>query len=309
MPPLELLRGFEAAARHRSFTRAAAELHVTQSAVSRQVRRLEAELGVRLFDRRTRALVLTDVGHTYYVEVQRLLDELLEITARVKTRRAATLLRVTTTPTFASLWLIPRLSEFQRRFPNVHVHVVAENALRELERDGYDLAIRYSPRRLAGPGATKLFDERLVPLCAPRLARRGSLRRPEDLDRFTLIHFNDLEGYAPWLSWDVWLAGNGGGRGQGKGALYFSHYDQAMRAALAGQGIALGRVPVVDDLLRDGRLAAPFGEDLAVPLQDRSYWLLQAPAAQPGKAEVLAFRAWLVENAAQSDALSGASRA
>src|SRR5690606_19640106 len=137
VPPLELLRGFEAAARHRSFTRAAAELHVTQSAVSRQVRRLEAALGVRLFDRRTRALVLAAVGHTYYVEVQRLLDELLEITARVKTRRAATLLRVTTTPTFASLWLIPRLSEFQRRFPNVHVHVVAENALRELERDGY----------------------------------------------------------------------------------------------------------------------------------------------------------------------------
>lgn len=296
LPSMELLRGFEAAARHLSFTRAGAELHLTQSAVSRQVRQLEDQLGMRLFDRRTRSLVLTDTGYVYYQEVQRLLLRLKEVTQRIRTARTETMLRVTTTPTFASLWLIPQLSDFQQRYPHIHVHVVAENALRNLKRDDYDVAIRYSSKATAGPGASKLFGEKLVPLCSPNLATRKSLRLPEDLRHFFLIHFNDLDGNAPWLSWETWFSGTGSSPVEGKGALYFSHYDQAMRAALAGQGIVLGRRPVVDDLLRDGRLIAPFGSRLAVTLEDRSYWLMLADQRRERR-EVRAFTAWLLEKA------------
>lgn len=298
---MELLRGFEAAARHLSFTRAGAELHLTQSAVSRQVRQLEDQLGVRLFDRRTRSLVLTEAGYLYYVEVQRLLLQLGEVTQRVRTGRSERTLRVTTTPTFASLWLIPRLADFQQRYPHIHVHVVAENALRNLRRDDYDVAIRYSPKAVAGPGASRLFGEKLVPLCSPKLAARRSLRRPEDLRHFFLIHFNDLEGNAPWLSWETWFSGTGAGTVQGKGALYFSHYDQAMRAALASQGVVLGRLPVVDDLLGEDRLIAPFGPKLSVHLHDKSYWLMLADQRRE-KREVRAFAAWLLEEARKSNA-------
>lgn len=293
---MDLLRGFEAAARHLSFTKAGAELHLTQSAVSRQVRQLEDQLGVRLFDRRTRSLVLTDTGYVYYMEVQRLLLQLHEVTQRVKTARTERTLRVTTTPTFASLWLIPRLADFQQRYPHIHVHVVAENALRNLRRDDYDVAIRYSPKAVAAPGSTKLFGERLLPLCSPKLIAGKALRHPEDLQHFFLIHFNDLEGNAPWLSWETWFTGTRTRTVEGKGALYFSHYDQAMRAALAGQGIALGRLPVVDDLLRDGRLIAPLGAQMAVTLEDKSYWLMLADRHRD-KREVRAFGAWLIENA------------
>lgn len=292
---MELLRGFEAAARHLSFTRAAAELHLTQSAVSRQVRQLEALLGARLFQRHTRALALTDVGYAYYTEVQRLLRELWEATQRVRATRAERTLRVTTTPTFASLWLIPRLAEFQSRHPQVDVRVVAENVLRDLGRDDFDVAVRYSRRALAGPRAAKLFDERLAPLCSPRLAGVKALRNPADLRGQFLIHFNDLEGYAPWLSWDTWFAGVGAQPLEGKGALYFSHYEQAIRAALAGQGVALGRLPVVDDLLKDGRLVTPFGRRFQVPLEDKSYWLMVAER-QRERREVKAFCSWLLEN-------------
>lgn len=294
LPSMELLRGFEAAARHLSFTRAGAELHLTQSAVSRQVRSLEEELGTRLFDRRPRALVLTRAGEQYYREVARLLAQLLEATCRARRSRAEGEVRVTTTPTFASLWLIPRLAQFQRRHASIRVHVVAENVLRNLERDDFDVAIRYSPRASAAPGAARLFAEQLVPLCSPKLGR--TLRRPADLARFVLIHFKDLEGYAPWLSWDTWFADAGVPVVEGRGALYFSHYEQAMRAAVGGQGVALGRLPVVDDLLRDGRLVAPLGAGHAVALQDKTYWLMTAERHRQRR-EVHAFAAWLRRNA------------
>jgi LysR family glycine cleavage system transcriptional activator len=304
LPSIELLKGFEATARHLSFTKAGAELFITQSAVSRQVRQLEEQLGVRLFDRRTRALALTDVGHLYYVQVQRILLQLEEATQRIRTARTARIVRVTTTPTFASLWLIPRLSDFQRQHPHVHVHVVAENALRNLGRDDFDVAIRYSPKLVAGPGAAKLFDETLVPLCSPKLVTRRRLRSPADLKNFFLIHFNDLEGYAPWLSWDSWFEGIGDDVVEGKGALYFSHYDQAMRAALAAQGIALGRVPVVDDLLRDGRLVAPFGEKFKVPLDDKAYSLMLADRHRD-EPEVRILVDWILDKARESGNSAG----
>lgn len=304
---MELLRGFEAAARHLSFTRAGAELSLTQSAVSRQVRQLEEQLGVRLFDRRTRSLVLTDVGYRFHVELQRVLQQLQEATQRARTARTEHTIRVTTTPTFAALWLIPRLSAFRRRHPRIHVHVVAENVLRNLERDDFDVAVRYSERSDARHGALKLFGEQLLPLCSPAVASRCRLKRIEDLERASIIHFSDLEGYAPWLSWETWFSGMGVPSVRGRGALYFSHYDQAVRAALAGQGVVLGRLPVASELLESRRLVAPFGTRHAVALPGRSYWLLTS-SKRSESPEVRAFADWLLRTASRPGRFAESSR-
>src|SRR5512145_2646961 len=147
---LDALRGFEAAARLLSFTAAAAELFLTQSAVSRQVQQLEEQLGVKLFERRTRALALTEAGTQYYRQVSAALNQLREATAAVRANTTQ-IVRVTTTVTFASLWLVPRLAAFQAKHGDVSVHVVADNSVRDLERLALDVAIRYCPASVAGP--------------------------------------------------------------------------------------------------------------------------------------------------------------
>ena len=170
---LDLLRGFEAAARHLSFTKAGAELFLTQSAVSRQVQTLEEQLSVKLFQRRTRALVLTEAGNLYYREVAKALQQLRDATASV---RAATnpIVTVTTAVTFAALWLVPRLADFQSRFKDIIVHVAADNIMRDLDRSALDLAIRYCSAERAGEGAVMLFGEHVTP---PYAARRLSAHK------------------------------------------------------------------------------------------------------------------------------------
>ena len=304
LPSLDLLRTFEVVARHLSFTRAAAELFVTQSAVSRQVRQLEEHLGVRLFERRTRAVVLTDVGYRYYGEIAPLLADIEKVTAEVTARRAETRVRVTSTLSFASLWLVPRLAVFQEKHADIQVHVVADNVMRDLVRDDFDAAIRYCTAADA-PGAVKLFDETLAPVCSPELLARTRVNSVDALARLPLIHFSDLEGRAPWLSWDLYFAQSGHAGVRGNGAVYFSHYDQAIRAARAGQGVALGRLPLIDTALQDGGLVAPLGPGARVAVPDRSYWLTLPPARER-KPEVDLFTSWLREAARRSDSAQAA---
>ena len=296
LPSLDLLKGFEVVARHLSFTKAAAELCVTQSAVSRQIKQLEEHLGVRLFERRTRAVVLTDVGYRYHAEIAPLLAELGKVTEKVTASRAEARVRVTTTLSFASLWLVPRLAAFQEKHADVHVHVVADNVMRDLVRDDFDAAIRYCTEADA-QGAVKLFDEALAPVCSPEL--RARVKGIDDLARVPLIHFNDLEGRAPWLSWDLYFAQSGHAGSRGNGAVYLSHYDQAIRAARAGQGVALGRLPLIDASLADGGLVAPLERESAVVVPDRGYWLA-LPHARESKPEVALFTSWLMEEARRS---------
>ena len=153
---LDLLRGFEAAARLLSFTSAAAELHLTQSAVSRQVQQLEEQLGVKLFERRTRALILTEAGERYYREVSKALALVRDATSAVRAKTEP-IVRVTTTASFASLWLVPRLAQFQADHGEIAVHVVADNTVRDLEHHGLDVAIRYCPQDAVGADAICLF--------------------------------------------------------------------------------------------------------------------------------------------------------
>lgn len=288
---LDLLRGFEAAARLLSFTSAAAELFLTQSAVSRQVQQLEEQLGVKLFERRTRALVLTDAGDRYFRDVSRALAQLREATAAVRVQ-ATPVVRVTTTLTFASLWLVPRLAAFQKAHEEISVHVVADNVVRDLERNSLDVALRYCPEEMAGQGAERMFDEEVAPVAAPTLLKNRRIRTVDDLLRLPLIELEDPNGTALWLSWKVWCEAMGVARPGTSRALTFSHYDQVVQAAVAGQGVALGRFPLLDPFMARRRLALPLKGRQYATLARRAYWLVVAPGAAQ-RSEVQTFIAWL----------------
>lgn len=168
LPPLDLLRGFESAARHLSFTRAAGELFLTQSAVSRQIQALEEFVGVALFERRHKSLVLTDAGQAYYRTVAASLEQLREATRKLKEVRTGHVLTVTTTVSFASTWLVARLSRFRKENPRVDVRITATHEVVDMEREGIDLAIRDCPASAVPPGAIHLVGEHLAAMARDR---------------------------------------------------------------------------------------------------------------------------------------------
>lgn len=298
LPSLDLLKAFEAAARLLSFTRAGAELFLSQSAVSRQIQQLETQLGVPLFIRRTRALLLTEAGQRYYRDVSQALHQLRDAGATLVAARGDRVVTVTTAMTFASLWLVPQLADFQQQHPDIAVHVAADNAVRDLERDRMDVAIRYSTRELAGPGAVRLFGERVLPVCSPRLLEQHALREPADLQHFVLLNFEDPQQLTPWLTWDVWFEVMQLPLPAARSLLRFSHYDMMLRAALNGQGVALGRLPLIAPLLEDGSLVAPLAEArYSASTRDRAYWLMTTPAARE-RPEVQTFMRWIRKRSA-----------
>src|SRR5216110_1060122 len=206
MPALDLLVGFEAAARHLSFTKAGEELYLTQSAVSRQIKDLEDQLGVPLFQRRHRALSLTEAGQQFYAGAAQVITTMRAATERLRAQAGKRRpLAVTTTASFAALWLIPRLAGFTRDHPHVDVRITADTRVQDLERDGLDLAIRHGPASLAGPNAIRLFGERVFPVCSPKLLKKLPLRTPADLKNHTLLQYDDPETRHPWLHWKTWF--------------------------------------------------------------------------------------------------------
>ena len=294
IPSLDLLQGFEAAARHLSFTKAGEELFLTQSAVSRQIKDLEDQLGVPLFERRHRSLALTEAGQQFYAATAQVLTTMRTATERL---RAATgrprPLSVTTTTSFAALWLIPRLAGFTRTHPGIDVRITADTRVHDLERDGLDLAIRHGPAALAGPNAVRLFGERVFPVCSPKLLKKLPLRQPADLKKHCLLEYDDPEVRHPWLHWKTWLEVAGILDLKPAGRLSFSGYEQIIPAAVAGHGVALGRTPLVKDLIAAKQLVAPF-TSTADPA--RAYFAIVSPSAA-SRPEVAGFVAWLKEEA------------
>jgi DNA-binding transcriptional LysR family regulator len=295
LPSLDFLRGFEAAGRRLSFTLAAEELFLTQSALSRQIKALEDALGVPLFVRRHRALALTPAGLAFHRDVTTALGALAIATETVRGVARTPGLAVSTTVSFASLWIIPRLSRFRARHPDVEVYVSADDRMVDLARGDIDLVVRYLPESLAPEGSLRLFGERMLPVVSPALIRRGGapLKSPADLARHVLLHLDDPEGRMPWLNWPAWLNSNGAPDLKAAGSLRFRLYDQVIQAAVGGQGVALGRIPMIAEHLRDGRLVAPFARryDSA-----RGYYVITAShgAERP---DVMAFVRWLAEEA------------
>ena len=294
LPALDLLVGFEAAARHLSFTKAGEELYLTQSAVSRQIKELEEQLGVALFQRRHRALALTPEGQQFYAAAAQVLVTMRAATDRLRQRTGRQAIALTTTHSFAALWLIPRLAGFTRAHPEADVRITADTRVQDLERDGLDIAIRHGPPSLAGPNAIRLFGERVFPVCSPKLLARKQLKKPEDLKNHVLLQYDDPDGRHPWLHWKTWLEVAGIADLRPAGTLSFSGYEQIIPAALAGHGVALGRTPLVRDLLAAKELVAPF-KSSADPA--RAYFAIVSKRAA-GRPEVAAFVEWLKEAAA-----------
>jgi DNA-binding transcriptional LysR family regulator len=296
LPALDLLVGFEAAARHLSFTKAGEELYLTQSAVSRQIKELEDQLGAALFHRRHRALALTEAGQQFYAAAAQVLTTMRAATERLRSQAGRRRpLSVTTTASFAALWLIPRLAGFTRDHPGVDVRITAETRVQDLERDGFDLALRHGPASLAGPNAVRLFGEKVFPVCSPKLLKKTPLEKPADLRHHILLQYDDPDGRHPWLHWKTWLEVERIAELRPAGTLSFSGYEQIIPAALAGHGVALGRSPLVKDLLASRALVAPF-KSQADPA--RAYFaVVSKPAAS--RPEVAAFVEWLKAEAAR----------
>jgi len=289
---LDLLHTFEAAARHLSFTRAGAELALSQSAVSRQVQQLEDSVGAALFERRHRALVLTEAGRILRRAVEDSLERLRDAAARVRSTAARQQLTVTCTPGFASFWLIPRLVRFTQAHPDVDVRISATLELVDLDRGSVDVAVRFVPAA-QGRGPL-LFEEEVQPMCAPALLRdpRRPLKTPADLERHTLLAV-EMHDAPLTAEWEPWLELMGLSAVHMAHNLRFTRYGEAVAAAVAGQGIVIGRLPLLADLVREKKLVAPFRSPAA---SRRAYFVTLAPhAAQHPSAQ--AFADWVVAEA------------
>jgi LysR family glycine cleavage system transcriptional activator len=290
LPPLAALRAFEAAARHLSFTRAADELHVTQTAISHQIRGLEERLGVRLFRRLPRGLVLTDEAQRYLPAVRDAFARLETATAELLAGRAGGALTASVLPSFAAKWLVPRLGRFRAANPEIDLRISTSQHLVDFAREDVDVGIRMGRGEYPGLRVDRLFGETLVPVCSPALLGGAHpLRQPEDLRHHVLLHDDDATGWRLWLE----LAGVDGldaGRG-----LTFTDSAMVVQAAAEGQGVALARTALAAWDLAAGRLVRPF--DVSMP-HDLAYYLV-CPEASAERPRIVAVREWLLAEAAR----------
>lgn len=283
LPPLTTLPAFDAAARHLSFTKAAAELHVTHGAISRAIRNLEDHLGTRLFERATRSVQLTPAGATYAAAIGGVLDRIGAATLIATASRSAGVLNVSTSDGFAGRWLVPRLHRFHRLHRDIDVRLSTSGQLTDFIRDGIDIAIRYGAGGYEGVVSELLAEEEVSPVCSPALLQgKHPLRAPDDLRNHRLIHDNFRINWATWLE-RAGLTGIDTARG-----LTFESAAYAVEAAVQGQGVLLGRSALVSADIAAGRLIRPF--DLALKSRWK-YYVVYPDALHHRKVE--AFRDWL----------------
>lgn len=286
--PLNALRAFEASARHLSFTRAAGELHVTQAAVSHHVKALEQQLGLKLFRRLPRGLLLTDGGQTLLPELREAFDRLAGAVERARAGRSRGALSLSLVATFALSWLVPRLPRFHAAHPGIELRLTTHNNRPvDFDREDVALAIRYGTEdEQAGP-ADKLFDYALTPLSGRQFF--GRLSRLQDLRHLPLIRTGDSGDWPLWLE----AVGLPGIRMAGP---VFDSTRVMIEAAIEGVGIAIGSPYLFSGEIADGRLHQPF--PLTVP-NGRAYWLVM-PAGRPRDASVRPFRDWILKEAAEA---------
>ncbi|MDR3469603.1 MAG: transcriptional regulator GcvA [Xanthobacteraceae bacterium] len=294
LPSLNGLRAFEAAARHMSFTQAAAELNVTQTAISHQIRRLEQELGVVLFARRNRSLALTPVATEYLPAIRAAFQDLRLATERLRGRGTDRVLTISTLASFAAKWLLPRLAAFQELQPAIDVRITTSMDLVDFRKDDVDAAIRYGRGQWPGVHATWLMADDLFPVCSPALlSGPRPLRGPQDLAHHALLH---TSGFGD--DWRLWLTAAGLPATAARPGLTFDLSLMTVQAAIDGLGVAIGRTSYVKDDIDNGRLVVPF--DIALPADAGFYLVSPKPAGKTPKLAV--FADWLVSAAQQSGA-------
>jgi DNA-binding transcriptional LysR family regulator len=295
---LDLLRGFRAAARHLSFTRAAQELFVTQSAISREIKTLEEQIGQPLFRRVHRALTLTPIGEELYRAAAEALTQLDAVTDRLLGSTRS--LSVTTTTALASLWLAPRLPRFNRLRPEIDVRIVATNDRADLDREQLDVAIRFVTPGADNPDAELLMTAISFPVCAPALARDRArpLRTRDDLASHVRLDYEGKRDGRRFSEWDFWYDTLNIPTVKPASTLRFSQYDQWLPAAIEGAGVAIGVLPHLTEQIRAGLLRAPFGREL---IAKRGTFFLVPRADAAEREAVRAFVDW-VRTEARHDA-------
>ncbi len=296
LPSLDMVRGFVAVGRRMSITQAAQDLCLTQSAVSRQVAALEAQLGVRLLVRGHRSIAFTPEGERLFRSADGALQQLQDVLGSISTRGVPRPVTLSASIGVTGLWLLPRLSRLQQLHPGVDLRVSANNRVADLRSDGIDLAIRYATAEDAPEGARRLFGETVAPVASASLAGRA-ICSAEDLQALNLLEFDAPEH--PWLQWQGWASAMGWPSVRPNGVLRFNQYDQVIQAALAGQGVALGRLELIRPLLDEGRLVLA-GQAQCTVQTAHAYWLLQAQPHPPE--DVRGVAAWI-------EAEAGAERA
>ncbi|OZS66113.1 transcriptional regulator [Proteus mirabilis] len=290
LPPLNALRVFDSAARHLSFTKAAEELFVTQAAVSHQIKTLEEFLGLKLFRRRNRSLLLTEEGQSYYLDIKEIFSSINEATRKLLARSAKGALTVSLSPSFAIQWLVPRLSGFNQAYPGIDVRIQAVDREEDKLADDVDVAIFYGRGNWTGLRTDRLYAEYLIPVCAPSLLTgEKPLKTPSDLIYHTLLHDTsrrDWRAYVRQLEIQNQINVQQGP--------IFSHSSMVIQAAVHGQGVALVNNVMARSEIESGRLVRPF-QDVLVS-KNAFYLVCQDSQAELGK--IAAFRQWILSQAA-----------
>lgn len=298
---LDALRAFEAVARCRSFSAAAEELSLTQPAVSRQIKGLETELGTALFSRGTRHVDLTDAGAALQQSVVPLIERLDRTVRDIRQRRGRRQVSVSTFASFASLWLLPRLADFQAAHADIDIRISAQDRLLDADDPDQDLLLRFGLPGVAPPHAERLFGEVLTPVVSPMLlaqSRAGQappLRKVGDLVAHTLLEEDGRQPTASMLSWHSWLQHKGQSDLEPRRWVFLNYTHQQVQAALAGQGVALARMALVHEQLERGELVEPFGARGRISTPT-GYWLVPTLGARL-RPELRAAIEWIREQA------------
>jgi LysR family glycine cleavage system transcriptional activator len=301
---LDGLRTFQAVAQRLSFSGAAEQLHLTQSAVSRQIKALEVEVGLPLFNRGTRFVELTSAGAALMQAAAPALEQIDRTVRQLRIARERQHLTVSTFASFATLWVMPRLAQFQRDHPDIDIRLSATDRLVDLDDPEIDMLLRYDYAHNMPPHAERLFDDVLSPMTSPRLmeqVRSGAappLSQPADLAGHALLEEDDHRPSAYSLSWRRWLQLHGQGQLEPRRWVYLNFTHQQVQGALAGQGIALARLPMVHDLQARGELVEPFGTGARMN-GEAAYWLVLMPQARLRPA-LQAFAQWVRAEAART---------
>ncbi|MBT4888386.1 MAG: transcriptional regulator GcvA [Rhodospirillales bacterium] len=290
LPSLNSLRAFEAVARHQSFSKAAEELHVTQAAVSQQVKTLEADLGSPLFYRANRQVFPTEIAQSGLPDLRVSFDRMARAMSKMRATTRRQVLTIRVEPTFAATWLVARLEDFREASNDVDILVDASLRIPDFERDNIDVAIHFGTGDYPGMNFRELFKDDVFPVCSPELIKgTNPLCEPNDLKNHTLIHLESIPGYNEWPYWNAWLRAMGvEGVDINRGPRFTDHF-MSLKAAREGQGVAMATMAIVADDIADGRLVLPFDLHMKTAY---GYYLVW-PKGETNKPHSATFRDWI----------------